>query len=144
MIEFDEYKVKLNNLKPALEELGEALKLDDARRELEELRSRPVDVAVQEPDPAGIEKRAAELAKDAQVKAEQDAAAAIAKAKQEAKDKLKKAEERAKAERAELERVESMGDMEERIHTALCRLGLDFDAVQKFALGLRYPRTGNS
>ena len=75
----------------------------DLERELEELRSRPVDVAVQEPDPAGIEKRAAELAKDAQVKAEQDAAAAIAKAKQEAKDKLKKAEERAKAERAELE-----------------------------------------
>ena len=26
----------------------------------------------------------------------------------------------------------------------LGRLGLDFDAVQKFALGLRYPRTGNS
>ena len=33
MIEFDEYKVKLNNLKPALAELGEALKLDDAERE---------------------------------------------------------------------------------------------------------------
>ena len=37
MIEFDEYKVKLNNLKPVLEELGAALKLEDARRELEEL-----------------------------------------------------------------------------------------------------------
>ena len=39
MIEFDEYKVKLNNLKPALAELGAALKLDDAERELEELRA---------------------------------------------------------------------------------------------------------
>ena len=37
MIEFEEYKVKLNNVKPALEELGAALKLGDARRELEEL-----------------------------------------------------------------------------------------------------------
>ena len=39
MIEFDEYKVKLNNLKPALEALGVSLKLDDASRELEELRA---------------------------------------------------------------------------------------------------------
>ena len=37
MIEFEEYKVKLNNLRPALTDLGAALKLDDARRELEEL-----------------------------------------------------------------------------------------------------------
>jgi len=39
MIEFDEYKVKLNNLKPTLANLGESLKLDDARRELDELRA---------------------------------------------------------------------------------------------------------
>jgi len=39
MIEFDEYKVKLNNLKPALTDLGASLKLDDARRELEELQA---------------------------------------------------------------------------------------------------------
>ena len=39
MIEFDEYKVKLNNLKPGLTALGTSLKLDDAERELEELRA---------------------------------------------------------------------------------------------------------
>ena len=39
MIEFDEYKVKLNNLKPTLTNLGVSLKLDDAERELEELRA---------------------------------------------------------------------------------------------------------
>ena len=39
MIEFEEYKGKLNGLKPALAELGTALKLDDARRELEELQA---------------------------------------------------------------------------------------------------------
>ena len=39
MIEFDEYKGKLNALKPTLGELGAALKLDDARRELEELQA---------------------------------------------------------------------------------------------------------
>ena len=37
MLEFEEYKIKLNNLKPALEQLGDALKLDEARREAAEL-----------------------------------------------------------------------------------------------------------
>ncbi len=37
MIEFDEYKVKLNNLKPTMEELGAALMLDQAKREIAEL-----------------------------------------------------------------------------------------------------------
>ncbi len=39
MLQFDEYKIKLNNLKPALGELGQALDLDSARRELEMLES---------------------------------------------------------------------------------------------------------
>ena len=38
MIEFEEYKVKLNNLKPTLENLEGALHLDAARREIEELQ----------------------------------------------------------------------------------------------------------
>ncbi len=37
MLEFEEYKVKLNNIKPTLEDLGAALKLTDAKLELEEL-----------------------------------------------------------------------------------------------------------
>ena len=37
MLEFEEYKVKLNNIKPALVELGAALQLDEARREANEL-----------------------------------------------------------------------------------------------------------
>ena len=39
MIEFEEYKVKLNNLKPTLDGLGVTLKLEDAKRELAELRA---------------------------------------------------------------------------------------------------------
>jgi len=39
MIEFDEYKVKLNALKPTLSDLGAALKLDDAKAELDALRA---------------------------------------------------------------------------------------------------------
>ena len=39
MIEFDEYKVKLNGLKPVMAKLGEALKLDETRRELAELQA---------------------------------------------------------------------------------------------------------
>jgi len=37
MLEFEEYKVKLNNIKPTLVELGVALQLDEARREANEL-----------------------------------------------------------------------------------------------------------
>ena len=39
MLQFDEYRVKLNNLKPGLDKLGEALDLDSARRELDELHA---------------------------------------------------------------------------------------------------------
>jgi len=39
MLQFDEYKVKLNNLRPALEELGKALGLEAAERELDMLES---------------------------------------------------------------------------------------------------------
>ena len=37
MLQFDEYKVKLNNLRPDLEELGRALGLATAERELDML-----------------------------------------------------------------------------------------------------------
>ena len=36
MLQFDEYRVKLNNLRPDLEALGKALDLDGAERELSE------------------------------------------------------------------------------------------------------------
>ncbi len=39
MLEFEEYKGKLNALKPTLEDLGEALKLEEARREIAELET---------------------------------------------------------------------------------------------------------
>ena len=39
MIEFDDYKVKINALKPALDDLGGALKLDEARAEAAKLEA---------------------------------------------------------------------------------------------------------
>ncbi len=39
MLEFDEYKVKLNNCKPQLDVLREALKLEPAQKEIEELEA---------------------------------------------------------------------------------------------------------
>ena len=39
MLQFDEYKVKLNNLKPELELLGESLDLESAERELDMLQA---------------------------------------------------------------------------------------------------------
>ena len=37
MTEFDDYKVKINALKPALQGLGEALKLEEAEAEIDKL-----------------------------------------------------------------------------------------------------------
>ena len=39
MLQFDEYKVKLNNIKPALDELAQALNLPAAEQELDMLNS---------------------------------------------------------------------------------------------------------
>ena len=39
MLEFEEYTVKLNNIKPTLDGLGTALKLEDAKREIAELEA---------------------------------------------------------------------------------------------------------
>ena len=39
MLQFDEYRVKLNNLKPDLDKLGRALDLESAERELDELHA---------------------------------------------------------------------------------------------------------
>ena len=39
MLQFDEYKVKLHNLKPELEQLGNSLDLDSAARELDMLQA---------------------------------------------------------------------------------------------------------
>ena len=37
MLQFEEYKVKLNNLKPEIEGLDKALGIEQAKREVEEL-----------------------------------------------------------------------------------------------------------
>ena len=39
MLEFEEYKVKLNNHRPQLEALGEAMHLEEARSEIEKLHA---------------------------------------------------------------------------------------------------------
>ena len=39
MLEFDEYKVKLNNIRPTLDVLRDALKLEPAQKEIEELEA---------------------------------------------------------------------------------------------------------
>lgn len=39
MLEYDEYKVRLNNLKPELQKLGQALDLDAAEQELDMLQA---------------------------------------------------------------------------------------------------------
>ncbi|MFQ7856678.1 MAG: hypothetical protein ACLRIS_17740 [Flavonifractor plautii] len=45
MLQFDEYKVKLNNLRPELDELDQALGLETAIREVEMLESESASTA---------------------------------------------------------------------------------------------------
>lgn len=71
-----------------------------------ELEARPVEVAVQEPDPDAVEKLAAELANKAREELEQQAAKEVGAAEEKAAkaaEALKKAKEKAKAEREKLE-----------------------------------------
>ena len=39
MLEFEEYKTRLNNLKPTMDDLGDALQLSEAEREIAELET---------------------------------------------------------------------------------------------------------
>lgn len=75
-------------------------------REVQELKNRPIDVAVQQPDPDAVEKLAAELANKAKEALEQQAAKEVGAAEEKAAkaaEALKKAQEKAKAEREKLE-----------------------------------------
>lgn len=75
-------------------------------REVQELKARPVEVAVQEPDPDAVEKRAAELANKAKEELEQQAAKEVGAAEEKAAkaaEDLKKAKEKAEAERKKME-----------------------------------------
>ncbi len=83
-----------------------AKELMAAKKELEEQKARPVEVAVQEPDPDAVEKLAAELANKAREELEQQAAKEVGAAEEKAAkaaEELKKAREKAKAEREKLE-----------------------------------------
>lgn len=75
-------------------------------REVQELKNRPIDVAVQQPDPDAVEKLAAELANKAKEALEQQAAKEVGAAEEKAakaEKALQKAQEAAKAEREKLE-----------------------------------------
>ena len=75
-------------------------------REVQELNNRPIDVAVQQPDPDAVEKLAAELANKAKEALEQQAAKEVGAAEEKAakaEKALQKAQEAAKAEREKLE-----------------------------------------
>ena len=83
-----------------------AKELMAAKKELKEQKDRPIDVAVQQPDPDAVEKLAAELANKAREELEQQAAKEVGAAEEKAAkaaEALKKAKEKAKAEREKLE-----------------------------------------
>lgn len=106
-----------NDLKTADQQASE--KERELKERITELESRPVDVAVAEPDPEEIKSKAAELAETmrADDKAEADKAKAEAEAaKSEAEAQIKKLKEKAKAEKEKLEA--RLKAAEERAETA--------------------------
>ena len=80
---------------------GANAEIEAANRRIKELESRPIDVAVQEPDQAEIERRASEIAREAGAEAEKQIAQLQAD-KAAAEAQVKAAEEKAKAERDKL------------------------------------------
>ena len=80
---------------------GANAEIEAANRRIKELEARPIDVAVQEPDPEEIERRASEIAKAAGAEAEKQIAQLQAD-KAAAEAQVKAAEEKAKAERDKL------------------------------------------
>lgn len=95
----------------------------ELKKRISELEARPIDVAVQEPDPDAVEKLAAELADKAKAELEKQAAAEreelekqAAAAKTEAAEQVKKAKEKAKAEREKLE--SRLKEAEEKLSAA--------------------------
>lgn len=102
---------------------GLSMELDAAKRTITELESRPIDVAVQEPDPEEVERLAAELANKAIAEAAKDeerrraeAIAPLEARAKEAEDKLRALEEKAKAEREKLK--DKLKTAEEKAKTA--------------------------
>lgn len=78
----------------------------ELKARIAELESRPVEVAVQEPDPDAVEKRAVELANKAKEELEQQAAKEVGAAEEKAAkaaEALDRAKKQAKAEREKLE-----------------------------------------
>jgi len=86
-----------------------------AKRRIAELESRPIDVAVQEPDPTEIERRAAEIAKEAGAAAEKQIQQ-LREEKAASEAQVRAAEEKAKAERDRLR--EKLKAAEDRLSSA--------------------------
>lgn len=113
--------------------------LDKLRRDLEEARNRPVEVAVQEPDPAVIEAAAEKAAKEAAAEAKrkteerlkkQIQAAEQAKAEADAAVEAAREEQRAAQQRAEeLEKQLVLARAAQ--NPAIVEFKVHFDAVQK-------------
>jgi chromosome segregation ATPase len=115
--ERDEAKQKLTEVARAFDESQERVQRDqveirDLREKIDELESRPVDVAVQEPDPAEIQKRidvaVAEAVKEAKSAAAED--------KKKLRDKLAAAEKDLQAAKKEAEtQAKAAADKEKQL-----------------------------
>ena len=105
--------------------------LEKLRLELEEARNRPVEVAVQEPDPAVIEAAAEKAAKEAAAEAKRKIQAAEqAKAEADAAVEAAREEQRAAQQRAE-ELEKQLVLARAATNPAIVEFKVHFDAVQK-------------
>lgn len=109
------------------ESLKKSFEIQDLKKKIEEIESRPIDVAVQEPDPAEVEKRAAELAKEAR-----DEAAAANQVKDAMKASLEAAEKKAAAdlEAAKKSADEKIEKLKKKVQDAQNKLERDLVAAR--------------
>lgn len=133
----DGYREKLEAQKEKAQAAQE--QLEDLRRELEEAKSRPVEVAVQEPGPAVIEAAADKAAKEAAAEAKRKAEERLKKKIEEAEkakaaadaavEAAKKQQQQAEHRAKELEKKLAIAQAAQ--NPAVVEFKVHFDAVQK-------------
>ena len=114
-------RIELEDAKEDLEIAEE--EREDLKRELQEMKNRPVEVAVQEPDPAAVEEAARRAAAEAVEKARAEHEKAV--------EKLRKELETAEKKRAELEKKLQTPSKEAELSAELETARLESEGLRK-------------
>lgn len=136
------YEARITELERAVEDAGPYRERAEAAEEeiaglksqLKELKEKPIDVAVQEPDPAEIERRVQAAAEQRLAEEKQKAAAAADKLKKKLEAAEEKLERAKQAELTEERRAEVVAPYEEEVAKLRKQIAMSGEAMTTFKL----------